>query len=63
MVYVLISGIHLQAEDIETVDIVVEDSGVAGGVAKDSEALSLILNPKTRSQFINELYEVSHFIL
>ncbi|XP_071533386.1 CDK5 regulatory subunit-associated protein 3-like isoform X2 [Panulirus ornatus] len=51
-----------EVDNVETVDIVVEDSGVAGGVAKNSEALSILLNPDTRNQFINELHELEGFL-
>ncbi|KAK8733183.1 hypothetical protein OTU49_006511 [Cherax quadricarinatus] len=51
-----------EIDNITTADIVVEDSGVAGGVAKDSEALSVLYNPKTRNQFIDELYELQGFL-
>lgn len=36
----------------------VEDSGVSGGVAKGTDALTLLYNPKTRAQLIDELFEV-----
>lgn len=39
-------------------DIKVEESGVAGGVASGTLALSVLHNPATRSQFIDELDEV-----
>ncbi|XP_076034659.1 CDK5 regulatory subunit-associated protein 3 isoform X2 [Oratosquilla oratoria] len=48
--------------ETSTVDIIVEDSGVAGGVAKDAEALSVLGNPKTRNQFIDELLELEGFL-
>lgn len=48
--------------DIATDDIVIEDSGVEGGVAKDTEAMTLLYNPKTRGQFIDELYELEGFL-
>ncbi|XP_069175731.1 CDK5 regulatory subunit-associated protein 3 [Procambarus clarkii] len=51
-----------EIDDITTADIVVEDSGVAGGVAKDTEALTVLYNPKTRNQFIDELYELEGFL-
>ncbi|KAG7172176.1 CDK5 regulatory subunit-associated protein 3-like, partial [Homarus americanus] len=49
-------------DDIPTVDIVVEESGIAGGVARDSEALTLLYHKKTRNQFIDELYELEGFL-
>ncbi|KAF2347949.1 CDK5 regulatory subunit-associated protein 3 [Trinorchestia longiramus] len=43
-------------------EITVEDSGVSGGVARESEALSLLLNPTTRSKILNDLYELEAFL-
>lgn len=42
--------------------IVVEDGGVSGGVARDSEALSLLDNRKTRTLIIDELIELECFL-
>lgn len=47
-----------QVDEAAVQAIEVEDSGVAGGVAKGDEARTLLLNPKTRSQFMDELHEV-----
>ncbi|XP_037779310.1 CDK5 regulatory subunit-associated protein 3-like [Penaeus monodon] len=52
----------VDVNDVATVDIVVEDSGVSGGVAKGTEALTLLYNPKTRAQLIDELYELEGFL-
>nr|XP_045584476.1 CDK5 regulatory subunit-associated protein 3-like [Procambarus clarkii] len=51
-----------QIDDITTADIVVEDSGVAGGVAKDTEALTVLYNPKTRNQFIPDFPQLEGFL-
>lgn len=42
--------------------IEVEDSGVSGGVARGDEARTLLLNPKTRTQFTDELHELMGFL-
>lgn len=47
--------------DISSVDIqgiTLEDSGMAGGVAKGNEALTVLDNPVYREQFLDELFEV-----
>ena len=44
-------------EDAE-LGIVVQEAGVAGGVAKDNEALTLLDYHKTRNMFIDALVEV-----
>ncbi|KAK7068949.1 Protein of unknown function (DUF773) [Halocaridina rubra] len=51
-----------EADDIKTDDIIIEDSGVAGGIARDTEAMSLLYNPKTRGQFLDELHELQGFL-
>lgn len=38
--------------------IVVEGQGLSGGVARGEDALSLLDNPSTRNQFIDQLVEV-----
>ncbi|XP_018022374.1 CDK5 regulatory subunit-associated protein 3 isoform X2 [Hyalella azteca] len=43
-------------------DITVEASGVSGGVARGSEALSLLLNPSTRVRILANLYELEAFL-
>ncbi|ROT76924.1 putative CDK5 regulatory subunit-associated protein 3-like [Penaeus vannamei] len=52
----------VDVNDVATVDIVVEDSGVSGGVAKGTDALTLLYNPKTRAQLIDELFELEGFL-
>ena len=48
----------MELSGVEAVDITVEDSGMEGGVARDSEALTLLDNPHTRAAILNELMEV-----
>ncbi|XP_064097632.1 CDK5 regulatory subunit-associated protein 3-like [Macrobrachium nipponense] len=55
-------GIGEAEGDIATDEIVVEESGVGGGIARDTDAMTLLLNPKTRQQFIDELYEMEGFL-
>ena len=38
--------------------IVIEETGVEGGVAKDNEALTLLDYHKTRNMFIDDISEV-----
>lgn len=60
-------GTALDAAALEAVgdaiaDITVEDSGLEGGVARDSEALSLLDNPQTRAIITSELVELEAFL-
>ncbi|MCL4122266.1 UNVERIFIED_CONTAM: hypothetical protein GTU68_028957 [Idotea baltica] len=48
--------------DIGTSEIVVESTGLEGGVAKGPEALSLLFTEETRNQVINELMELEGFL-
>lgn len=48
--------------DLEESGIVVEKSGMDGGVARGGEALTLLDNPKMRDLLINELHEVEAFL-
>ncbi|KAJ8922458.1 hypothetical protein NQ315_004405 [Exocentrus adspersus] len=48
--------------NLEESGIVVEKSGMDGGVAKGEEALTILDNPKTREQIINNLVELSAFL-
>ncbi|XP_018579423.1 CDK5RAP3-like protein [Anoplophora glabripennis] len=48
--------------NLEESGIVVEKSGIDGGVAKGDEALTILDNPKTREQIINNLMELSAFL-
>jgi hypothetical protein len=43
---------------LEESGIVVEDSGISGGVAKNEEAYSILDSPVHREQFLDEIYEV-----
>lgn len=48
---------------LEESGIVVEEVGVGGGVARGKDALTLLDNPGTRNQFIDQLVEVSCFFV
>lgn len=43
---------------LEESGIVVEATGHEGGVARGHEAYTILDNPKTRFEFINQLFEV-----
>ena len=43
---------------LEESGIVVEAAGQEGGTARGSEAYTILDNPTTRSEFINQLFEV-----
>ncbi|KAB7498810.1 CDK5 regulatory subunit-associated protein 3 [Armadillidium nasatum] len=45
-----------------TSQIIVESSGVDGGVARGEEAFSLLFTESTRNQFLNELMELQGFL-
>lgn len=45
---------------LEESGIVVETAGHEGGVATGSDAYTILDNPVTRSEFINQLFEVSY---
>lgn len=47
---------------LETAGIVVSDSGMDGGVARGSDAYSLLDSPTHRDQFFDELYELESFL-
>ncbi|XP_077282758.1 CDK5RAP3 protein homolog [Temnothorax americanus] len=47
---------------LEESGIVVEASGHEGGVATGSEAYTILDNPTTRSEFINQLFELEAFM-
>ncbi|XP_011703534.1 PREDICTED: CDK5 regulatory subunit-associated protein 3 [Wasmannia auropunctata] len=47
---------------LEESGIVVEADGHEGGVAKGSEAYTILDNPTTRSEFINQLFELEAFM-
>lgn len=46
----------------EDEDIVVESSGVEGGVARDADALSLLDNRRTRNLILDDLHELAAFL-
>ena len=48
--------------DDATVEITVEDGGISGGVARDSDALSLLDNRRTRTLILDELAELDCFM-
>lgn len=47
---------------IEDSGIKVESAGLAGGVAKGDEALTLLDNPQHRDQFLDEIFELESFL-
>lgn len=47
--------------NLEESGIVVEKTGIDGGIAKGEEALTILDNPKTQEQIINSLMELSAF--
>ena len=49
-------------DDSTALDIVVEDGGTSGGVARDSEALSILDNRRTRMAILDELTELECFL-
>ena len=48
--------------DVDVSAIVVEEGGLAGGVAKDEEALRMLDNRRTRALILDELEELSGFL-
>ena len=54
--------IDWSAADDATVEITVEDGGVSGGIARDSDALSLLDNRRTRTLILDELAELDCFM-
>lgn len=48
--------------NLEESGIVVEKSGLDGGVARGTDALTILDNPKTRETIINELVELEAFL-
>jgi hypothetical protein len=54
---------HMDVEiSLEESGIVVEKSGMDGGIARGTDALTVLDNPKTRDQIINELMELDAFL-
>ncbi|XP_059054573.1 CDK5RAP3-like protein [Achroia grisella] len=47
---------------LEESGIVVEEQGMGGGVARGKDALTLLDNPTTRNQFIDQLVELESFL-
>lgn len=47
---------------LEDSGIKVESSGLAGGVAKNDQALTILDSPSYRDQFLDELFEVTSII-
>nr|CAG4637090.1 EOG090X07S9 [Ceriodaphnia reticulata]SVE72992.1 EOG090X07S9 [Ceriodaphnia reticulata] len=54
--------IDFSTTDDAELDIVVQEAGVAGGVAKDNEALALLDYHKTRNMFLDDLVELEAFL-
>ncbi|KAJ0177645.1 hypothetical protein K1T71_006518 [Dendrolimus kikuchii] len=52
----------IAAVSLEESGIVVEEQGVAGGVARGQDALTLLDNPATRNQVIDQLVELESFL-
>lgn len=52
----------IAAVSLEESGIVVEDQGVGGGIARGKDALTLLDNPTTRNQFIDQLVELESFL-
>ena len=55
-------GAGLDMDSIDTSNIVVEEGGLAGGVARDDEALSILDNRRTRTIIVDELEELLGFL-
>ncbi|KAB0799034.1 hypothetical protein PPYR_06914 [Photinus pyralis] len=49
--------------NMDDTGIVVEKSGIDGGIARGHQAFTLLDNPKTRDQFLNDLMELEAFLL
>ena len=47
---------------METCDIVVEEGGLAGGVAREEEALTMLDNRRSRALILDELEELAGFL-
>ena len=61
--------INIDWDDIDVinqkdhVDIVIEESGIEGGVARDTDALSLLDNRRIRNIILDELHELEAFFV
>jgi hypothetical protein len=54
--------IDFDIENVDTSAIVIEAGGLAGGVAKEEEALTLLDNRRTRALLLDELEELAGFL-
>ncbi|XP_028026242.1 CDK5 regulatory subunit-associated protein 3 [Bombyx mandarina] len=52
----------IEAVSLEGAGIVIEEQGMTGGVARGKDALTLLDNPSTRNQFIDQLVELESFL-
>jgi len=55
-------AIDFDIDGVDTSNIIVEEGGLAGGVAREEEALSILDNRRTRTILIDELEELSGFL-
>ncbi len=55
-------AIDFDIENVDTSAIVVEAGGLAGGVAREEEALTLLDNRRTRALLLDELEELAGFL-
>jgi len=56
-------GVGVEGSEEEGVVITLEESGNEGGVARDSDALTLLDNRKTRNLILDELHELQAFYI
>ena len=56
------ASIEAAGDYVAMAEIVVEDGGISGGIARDSEALSLLDNRRTRTMILDELTELHVFL-
>jgi len=57
-----VGGEEIDFGDLETVDIIVEDGGNSGGIARDEEALSILDNRRSRALIMDDLEELDGFL-
>lgn len=55
-------SVDLAHVSLEESGIVVEDQGLCGGIARGKDALTLLDNPSTRNQVIDQLVELESFL-
>ncbi|CAG9787399.1 unnamed protein product [Diatraea saccharalis] len=55
-------SVNMADVSLDESGIVVEDQGMGGGVARGKDALTLLDNPSTRNQFIDQLVELESFL-